>query len=94
VQYGTAIRIGADEAIDKEDAVKWYRLSAEQGNPIGQMLLGAMYRDGEGVPQNIKTAIMWIRKAADQGYPSAMAEIGWCYRQGNRMIFRLVSCMV
>jgi TPR repeat protein len=35
---------------DYAEAVKWYRLAAEQGNAEGQIALGNLYVDGSGVP--------------------------------------------
>ncbi len=37
---------------DYQEALKWYRLAAEQGNAIAQYNLGFMYDNGEGVPQD------------------------------------------
>ena len=41
---------------DYKEAVKWYRLAAEQGNANAQYNLGVMYDNGEGVPQDYKEA--------------------------------------
>ena len=49
------------------EAVKWYRLAAEQGNALAQYNLGWMYQYGRGVKKSRKTAIMWYEKAAAQG---------------------------
>ena len=39
-------------ARDDAEAVRWYRLSAEQGELVGQAELGVMYLEGRGVPQD------------------------------------------
>jgi len=39
-------------------------LSAEQGNSIAQMQLGAMYDEGKGVAQDYDKAHMWYNIAA------------------------------
>ena len=36
---------------DDAEAVRWYRLAAEQGYAMAQSFLGAMYANGEGVPE-------------------------------------------
>ena len=41
---------------------------AEGGDAEAQNNLGAMYYNGEGVPQDYKEAVKWQRKAAEQGY--------------------------
>ena len=55
------------------EAVKWYRLAAEQGNTNGQLNLGVMYANGEGVPQNNVRAHMWWSVSAAQGHEDARA---------------------
>ena len=51
---------------DYEEAVKWYRLAAEQGNSRGQCALGKMYELGKGVKRNKKEALKWYCLAAEQ----------------------------
>jgi hypothetical protein len=50
-----------------EEAVKWYRKSADQGYDKAQNNLGHCYEQGHGVPQNYAEAKKWYKKAADQG---------------------------
>jgi TPR repeat protein len=52
---------------DYKNAVKWFRLSAEQWYAMAQYNLGLMYQQGWGVPQDDKTAVKWFRLAAEQG---------------------------
>ena len=52
---------------DYQEAVKWYRLAAEQGDDGSQFNLGSMYLKGEGVPQDLVQAHKWINLAASQG---------------------------
>ena len=61
------------EGVEKNynEAFKWFRKSAEQGNAIGQYNLGRMYNNGEGVKQDKKEAIKWFRKSAEQGNEKA-----------------------
>ena len=42
------------------EAVKWYRLGAENNNTDAQFNLGALYAKGQGVPQNLIKAYGWI----------------------------------
>jgi uncharacterized protein len=49
---------------DYQEAVKWYRLAAAQGNQFGQINLGVMYTDGTGVRQDFARAYMWFALAA------------------------------
>jgi TPR repeat protein len=68
---------------DYHEAIKWYRLAAEQGRASGQFNLGVMYADGRGVPQDYTEAIKWYRLAAEQGNPRAQFNLGVMYAQGR-----------
>jgi Sel1 repeat len=50
---------------DFQEALKWWRKAARQGDSSAQNALGEMYEDGEGVPQNYVLAAQWYRKAAE-----------------------------
>ena len=52
---------------DDAEAVRWYRLAADQGHAKAQYNLGVMYDNGDGVPQDYAEAVSWYRLAADQG---------------------------
>ena len=66
------------------EAIKWYRKAADQGNANGQFILGLMYANGEGVPEkNIEKAIKWYRLAADQGLADAQYLVGVMYDNGE-----------
>jgi TPR repeat protein len=54
------------------EALKWYRLSAEQGEATAQYNLGYMYEYGRGVAQDYTQAMRWYRQAADQGLKPAI----------------------
>ena len=65
-----------------KEAVKWYRLAAEQGHAEAQGRLGVMYAKGEGVPVDDKEAVKWYRLAAEQGLALAQAKLGLMYADG------------
>ena len=56
---------------DDAEAVKWYLLAAEQGQPVAQNNLGALYLGGLGVPKDPVVALMWLMLASENGYASA-----------------------
>ncbi len=68
---------------DDEEAVRWYRLAAEQGNAGGQSALGSMYARGEGVPEDDEEAAWWYRLAAEQGYAGGQSALGSMYARGE-----------
>ena len=66
------VRRGLGVAQDYAEAVKWYRLAAEQGLVEAQSNLGRMYYYGLGVAQDFVTAHMWANIAAASGGANAM----------------------
>ena len=54
------------------EAMHWYILAAEQGNPKAQASVGILYRAGLGVNRNCSQAKDWFLKASNQGDPVAM----------------------
>lgn len=79
VRYATA----DDGAQDVSEAVRRYRLAAEQGFATAQVALGAMYATGDGVPHNDVEAVRWYRLAADQGNAEAQCSLGFMYATGR-----------
>ena len=47
------------------------------------ILLGLMYRMGQGVPRDNWEAEIWIRKAAEQGHDDAQSNLGVMYGTGT-----------
>ena len=54
------------------EAVKWFRMAANQGNAVAQGNLGDMYVNGEGVDRDYVQAHMWLALAASQGDTGAV----------------------
>ena len=67
---------------DDVEAVRWFRLAAEQGHAKAQFYLGLMYRTGKGVPQDYVEAARWFRLAAEQGDAKAQYSLGVMYGTG------------
>lgn len=49
---------------DYEQAVFWFRKTADQGYKFAQSCLGACYQFGKGVPQDYVAAYQWFNLAA------------------------------
>ena len=82
----------AEEATQRGDyttALREWRLLAEQGNAaLAQFILGGMYEEGKGVPQDYAEAVRWYRMSAEQGIgvavaPVAQYSLGVIYREGQ-----------
>jgi hypothetical protein len=69
--------------LDASEAVKWYRLAADQGNADAQFNLGKMYSKGRGVPLDKSEGVKWYRLAADQGNAEAQYSLGAVYDGGE-----------
>jgi hypothetical protein len=55
---------------------------ANEGNADAQQLVGSMYANGEGVPQDDVRAAHWFSLAAEQGKVDARFALGIMYRNG------------
>jgi len=66
-----------------EDALKYYRLSAAQGDRDGQYGLGMLYFLGEGVPKNLTEARQWFALAAVQEHVYAANMMADAYISGR-----------
>jgi len=85
---------------DYTTALRLLRPLADQGDKWAQGMLGTMYDEGSGVPQNYALrrlyekghgvlqdyaeAAKWFRKAADQGYAQAQNNLGSCVSGARR----------
>jgi len=65
------------------EAMRWYRMAADQGDAAAQLNVGGLYAAGQGAPQNYSEAMQWFRKAAEEGYPAAQNDIGSLYASGR-----------
>jgi TPR repeat protein len=48
---GNHYKTGAGTSQDDREAVRWFRIAAEGGDPAGQLNLGAVHANGRGVGQ-------------------------------------------
>ena len=61
---------------DYDEAVKWFRLAAAQGNVPAQYSLGMAYENGQGVQQDYHEALNWYRIAAANEDEWAQTRLG------------------
>ena len=58
-----------------EEAIKLYRMAAEQDNEYAQFNLGLCYEYGTGLQKDLSEAKKWYQKAADKGYKKALEKL-------------------
>ena len=56
---------------------------AAEGDAYTQFMLGLVYDQGQGGPQDYVQAVAWYRKAADQGNAAAQVNLGVKYERGQ-----------
>jgi TPR repeat protein len=66
-----------------KEAVKWYKMAAEQGNSEAQACLGNCYYFGIGINKNYEEAVNYYRKSANQGDKEGESGLGDCYYFGR-----------
>lgn len=71
---------GYGVASNRVEAIKWYRLAAEQGFAKAQAKLGHFLYGGFG--STSVEAVQWFRKAAEQDEPTAYLGLGYAYSTG------------
>ncbi len=65
------------------EAMKWYKLAADQGHAVAQTNLALMYGMGLGAPQDMAQMAGLLQKAAEAGEPRAQAQLGRLYLDGE-----------
>ncbi|MDR1053881.1 MAG: hypothetical protein LBL39_06860 [Planctomycetaceae bacterium] len=69
--------------LNHEEAVNWFRKSAEQNFAPAQERLAMCLLLGDGVKEDKVEAIRLLQKSADQDFALAMYDFGFCYAMGN-----------
>jgi len=66
-----------------DEALQLFEKSAKNGHPQAQLVLGIIYKEGNGVEKNPVQAVHWFEQAAEQGLADAQYELGYCYMMGQ-----------
>lgn len=67
---------------DKLMAAKWYKLGADNGDPMCMVNLGYILECGPKELHNPVSAFEWYLKAAESGYTDAWNNVGICFKHG------------
>jgi len=82
---GKMYMIGQGVPKDPDQASKWFKTAAAQGNADAQFFLGSMYL----LPQkDIGEGLKWLRLSAEQGMQDAQLLLGKAYMQGAKELAR------
>jgi TPR repeat protein len=73
----------AYDAGDYLTALKEFLPLADDGDAESQYLLGTIFQDGYGIPQDFTEAAKWYSFAADQNHASAQLNLAALYYLGN-----------
>ena len=76
------MEIGDEDTEDFEEAAKWFRLAADQGEESAQYWLALMYRSGTGVPYDPAEAARLMARSAELGHQEARHNLGMMYALG------------
>jgi uncharacterized protein len=60
---------------DHEEAVKLFRVAAENGDKFSQHCLGLMLYKGQGIKKNYMEGFKWLNLAAKQGLSQAKLDL-------------------
>ena len=80
---GACYRDARGVAKDYVEAVKWFRMAAEQNHADAKYNLGVAHGNGHGVAKDEGAAVKWYRRAAEQNLAQAQNELGLCYCAGQ-----------
>lgn len=70
-------------AKNPEEALKWYRKAAEQGDKEAQYKLSGIYSEGTGTAKDKAEGLRWHLKAAEQGHLLAQLNLAEKYLRGT-----------
>lgn len=67
---------------DIKTSARYFRLSAEKGNPVAAFKLGELYESGTGVAKDPLLAFNWYMRSAAKSDKHGQLKVGWCYQKG------------
>lgn len=77
--------------LDKDEALRWYRLAAAQNHAEAQFALANAYAVGRGVTMNPEQMIHWLRRAAENEYMPAMISMAAVLDRGLGVPFNPIE---
>jgi TPR repeat protein len=82
-QLGEMLRVGVQGVpAAPAAAAPWYTLAAQQQHARAALMLGLLYKNGEGVARDDAQAAHWLAQASERGNAHAMFLLSNLYNQG------------
>ena len=83
-QLGELLRLGvAGVPAQPAAAAPWYALAAQQRHARAALVLGQLYKNGDGVARDDQLAARWLAAASDGGNAHAMFLLSYFYSEGR-----------
>lgn len=83
-QLGELLRLGvAGVAAQPAAAAPWYALAAQQRHARAALVLGQLYKNGDGVARDDRLAARWLAAASEGGNAHAMFLLSYFYGEGR-----------
>jgi len=83
-QLGELLRLGvAGVPAQPVAAAPWYTLAAQQRHARAALVLGQLYKNGDGVARDDRLAARWLQAASDGGNAHAMFLLSYFYSEGR-----------
>ena len=79
---GRCYELGFGVGKNLAEALRCYKLAADQGSALARCALGECYEFGNGVDRDLEAAARYYKLAADQGQGLGQTAMGWCYELG------------
>ena len=83
VQLGIAFERGQGVGKNVNEAIHWYHVAADRGNPVAQTNLAYLYENGASGPKDPAEAARWYMRAALSGFVRAQFNLGVLYLYGT-----------
>jgi TPR repeat protein len=82
LRLALAFEFGQGVQKNLKEAIHWYQIAADRGDPIAQTDLGYLYETGGTGYPNPAEAAKWYLRAAVSGFVRAQFNLGTLYLQG------------
>ena len=83
-QLGEMLRVGVVGVAPAPDLARpWYQRAAQQKHARSALMLGLLYKNGDGVARDDELAAKWLGAASELGNPHAMFLLSNVYNQGR-----------